>query len=97
VRIGTGIENGRLQPAVSWTRNDTLGPLIYNYSLSAFRQNRASDSTTTTVGEDLGSGAVTLDQRDVGTVREHRPGPARDRAVAVARQRGRPQPDLDSR
>ena len=74
VRIGTGIENGRLQPGVSWTRNDTLGPLVYNYSLSAFRQNRASDSTTTTLGEDLETGAVTLDQRDVGTVREHRQG-----------------------
>ena len=24
VRIGTGIENDRLQPSVSWTRNDTL-------------------------------------------------------------------------
>jgi iron complex outermembrane receptor protein len=74
VRIGTGIENDRLQPSVSWTRNDTLGPFIYNYSLSAFRQNRASDSTTTTVDRDLDDGTVTLDQRDVGTVREHRQG-----------------------
>ncbi|HEX7435445.1 MAG TPA: TonB-dependent receptor, partial [Caldimonas sp.] len=74
VRIGTGIENGRLQPGVSWTRNDTAGPFIYNYSLSAFRQNRASDSTTTTVDQDLNGGVVTLDQRDTGTVREHRQG-----------------------
>jgi iron complex outermembrane receptor protein len=74
VRIAAALENDRLQPSVSWTRNDTLGPFIYNYSLSVFRQNRASDSTTTTIDEDLGSGAVTLDQRDVGTVREHRQG-----------------------
>jgi len=74
VRIGTGIENDRLQPSVSWIRNDTFGPFIYNYSLSAFRQNRASDSTTTTVDRDLDDGTVTLDQRDVGTVREHRQG-----------------------
>ncbi|HEX7440450.1 MAG TPA: TonB-dependent receptor plug domain-containing protein [Caldimonas sp.] len=72
VRIGTGLENGRLQPGVSWTRNDTAGPFIYNYSLSAFRQNRASDSTTTTVDQGLNSGVVTLDQRDTGTVREQR-------------------------
>src|SRR5690349_3225739 len=74
VRIAAALENDRLQPSVSWTRNDTLGPFIYNYSLSVFRQNRASDSTTTTIDEDLGSGAVTLDQRDVGTVREYRQG-----------------------
>ena len=74
VRLAAALENGRLQPSLSWTRNDTVGPLIYNYSLSAFRQNRASDSTTTTVDQDLESGAITLDQRDVGTVREHRQG-----------------------
>ena len=74
VRLATAVENGRLQPSLSWTRNDSVGPFIYNYSLSAFRQNRASDTTTTTVDQDLSSGAVTLDQRDVGTVREHRQG-----------------------
>jgi outer membrane receptor for ferrienterochelin and colicins len=74
VRLATAVENGRLQPSVSWTRNDSVGPFIYNYSLSAFRQNRASDTTTTTVDQDLSSGAITLDQRDVGTVREHRQG-----------------------
>ena len=74
VRIGSALENGRLQPSVSWTRNDSAGPFIYNYSLSAFRQNRASDSTTTTVDQDLSSRAITLEQRDEGTVREHRAG-----------------------
>src|SRR5690349_6916790 len=53
VRLATAVENGRLQPSVSWTRNDSVGPFIYNYSLSAFRQNRASDTTTTTVDQDL--------------------------------------------
>ena len=44
LRIGSSFENGRVQPGLSWSRNDTLGPLIYNYTLSASRQNRASDT-----------------------------------------------------
>ena len=74
VRLTAAVENGRLQPSASWTRNDTLGPFIYNYSLSVFRQNRASDSTTTTIARRLADDSVTLDQRDTGTVREHRSG-----------------------
>ncbi len=53
VRFGAGFENGRVQPGISWTRNDTLGELIYNFSLSAFRLNRLTESTTTTVHEDF--------------------------------------------
>ena len=36
-RSAPAIENGRLQPRVSWTRNDTLGAVHYNYSLSRVR------------------------------------------------------------
>src|SRR5436305_14897733 len=64
VRVGVALENGRLQPGVSWTRNDTVGPFIYNWSLSAFRQNRASDSTTTTVDRTLADDVLTLEPRD---------------------------------
>ena len=74
VKVTTSLENGRLQPAVAWTRNDTLGAFIYNYSLSAFRQNRASDSTTTTVDQNLSDRTITLDQHDQGSVRDHRQG-----------------------
>ena len=74
VRVGSALENGRLQPGISWTRNDTAGPFIYNWSLSAFRQNRASDTTTTTVDRSLADDTLLLEQRDVGTVREHRSG-----------------------
>ena len=74
LRLTAGYENGRLQPNLSWTRNDVLGAFTYNYSLSAFGQDRQSGSTTTTVDQRLSDGVVTLDQRDVGDVREKRHG-----------------------
>ncbi|MBC7994080.1 MAG: TonB-dependent receptor, partial [Rhizobacter sp.] len=53
LRLGTGYENGRWQPGISWTRNDSIDGLIYNVSLSAFQNDRDNESTTTTVREDL--------------------------------------------
>ena len=47
VRLTTAYENGKLQPAASWTRNFTAGQFIVNYSLSAFHYDRDSSSTTT--------------------------------------------------
>jgi iron complex outermembrane receptor protein len=74
LRVTAGFENGHLQPSLSWTRNDALGALTYNYSLSAFSQNRLTSSTTTTVDERLGDGAVTLAQNDVAAANEKRHG-----------------------
>ena len=74
LRLTAGIENGQLQPNLSWTRNEALGGFTYNYSLSASANNRRSDSSTTTVDERLSDGAVTLAQRDDGVVREQRHG-----------------------
>ncbi len=54
LRLGTGYENGRWQPGISWTHNDSIDRLIYNISLSAFQNDRDSESTTTTVRENLG-------------------------------------------
>ena len=74
VRLTAGLENDRLQPNLSWTRNEAVGALTYNYSLSAFTQDRQSGSSTTTVDERLSDGVVTLAQRDDGAVREKRHG-----------------------
>jgi outer membrane receptor for ferrienterochelin and colicins len=74
VRLTAAVENGRLQPSVSWTRNDVLGPFIYNYSLTAFASDRHSDSTTTTIDRRLSDDALTLNQRDDATAREKRHG-----------------------
>ena len=74
LRATVAAENGRLQPNLSWTRNDAAGAFTYNYVLSVFGQYRDDSSITTTVDQDLTSGAVTLNQRDEGSVREKRPG-----------------------
>lgn len=52
LRGGFGIENGRVQPGMSWTRNDSVDALIYTFTLSALRTDRLTESTTTTVRED---------------------------------------------
>ena len=74
LRLSAALENDRLQPNVSWTRNDASGALTWNYSLSAFSNDRQNDSVTTTVDTDPATGATTLDQRDSGQVRERRQG-----------------------
>ncbi|MBC8056769.1 MAG: TonB-dependent receptor, partial [Rhizobiales bacterium] len=74
LRLTAGLENGRLQPHVAWTRNEPLGPFIVNYSLSAFDTDRDSDSTTTTVARSLVDESVTLAQRDSGVARDRRHG-----------------------
>ena len=74
VRLSAALENDRLQPSVSWTRNDASGALTWNYSLTAFSNDRQNDSVTSTVDTDPVSGVATLDQRDSGQMREKRQG-----------------------
>ncbi len=74
VRLSLALENDRAQPSGSWTRNDALGALTWNYSLTAFSNDRQNDSVTTTVDTDRATGATSLDQRDSGEVREKRHG-----------------------
>jgi outer membrane receptor for ferrienterochelin and colicins len=74
VRLSLALENDRVQPSASWTRNDALGALTWNYSLTAFANDRQNDSVTTTVDTDPATGITTLDQRDTGQVREKRHG-----------------------
>ena len=64
VRLGAGFENGRLSPGISWTHNDSIDNFIYNLSASAFHGRRRSRTETTTVDQDIASGAVTRQQMD---------------------------------
>ena len=73
VRINTSYENARLRPGISWSRNDTLGDAIYNFSLSANRQDRDNDSSTTTERTDLGTGTTTS-KTDTSRSRDQRTG-----------------------
>ena len=72
VQFTLGAENGRLQPEASWSRNDTVAGLNYNFALSAGSNDRQNDSSATTVSRNLLTDALVLDQSDKSLVRERR-------------------------
>ena len=53
LRASVGLENGQLQPQMSWSREDKWGELDYNIALSAFASDRADAGSviTTAPGE----------------------------------------------
>ncbi len=62
LRLGFGIENGRLSPGINWTHNDSAGPLTYNVSASAFKPRRETTTDIRTTVQDLADGAVLEDR-----------------------------------
>jgi iron complex outermembrane receptor protein len=64
VNVGVGMENGHTNPGASWSRNDTLGQLNYNFSVSAMHSERSNDVATSTLTENLGNGSV-IEQSEV--------------------------------
>ena len=74
LRITAAVENDALQPGLSWTRNDTLDGLAYNHSLSLFRNDRRSDSVTTTESRTLPGDVLEQSWLDRGRLREKRQG-----------------------
>lgn len=62
LRVGMGIENDNLQPGFTWSRNDTLDDLTYNFSISGFHGRRSNDSSGTVVSENLTTGEVIRQQ-----------------------------------
>ena len=95
VKLSAGLDNGDVQPGISWSRNFATGPLIVNYSLSAYRFAHDSHSTGTTEDRLLDAngnqGQVTLAQRDEGKVRVTGQG-----LHATARLQWRPENGADS-
>ncbi len=72
LRLGLGLENGRLSPSANWSRNDSAGPLTYNVSASASRNRRASESVTETVTESLEDGSPTRIEHETAQTRDAR-------------------------
>ena len=91
------IENDRLQPSVSWTRNDVAGDWIYNVSLSMFRMNRETQSSTHTTDTQAGTGLLTFDQTDSTLTHEHRNGMHLTSRLQWAQRRRLGDPDADRR
>jgi len=59
LRVGTGLEAGQWSPSLNWTRNDSLGDLIYNFSVSAFRRIQDNQTSSLTERSDIATGATT--------------------------------------
>ncbi len=64
LRASLGVEDGRPNPGLSWTRLGTAGPWDGTVTLSAFRVERENDGRTRTLDTRLADGAATLDQTD---------------------------------
>lgn len=63
VRVGATEERGRVQPNLSWTRNDVLGEKgTYNVTVSASRAIPRTDTATETRFTDVATGLPTLAQ-----------------------------------
>jgi iron complex outermembrane receptor protein len=58
VNVGVGMENGHTAPSVSWSRNDTLDNLVYDFSVAGSHNERSNDIVNTTLTENLATGEV---------------------------------------
>jgi iron complex outermembrane receptor protein len=57
-------EKGHLQPGISLQRSDNQGRFGYNLTLNAFGRDQASEVTTTTIGRNLATGSLFLQQQE---------------------------------
>lgn len=58
LKLGFGLEEGRLSPGLNWTHNGHDGPLTYSWTLSLLERRRRSESVETVEETELGSGAL---------------------------------------
>jgi outer membrane receptor for ferrienterochelin and colicins len=58
LKVGLGLKNGHVAPGASWSRNDTDGDLIYNFSIAATRSEASNDLLNETLTENLADGSV---------------------------------------
>ena len=74
LRIGIALEDGQWSPSLNWTRNNTLGDLIYNFSLSPYRRVQDSEITSLTRTADIATGTTTLLREGTFASRDTRTG-----------------------
>ena len=74
VRIGLGIEDGRVTPGLNWTHNNSAGDLIYNLSGSLFQRLQGNDSETRTTVANGATGALLEDRTQRNQSRDERVG-----------------------
>ncbi|MFO1270689.1 MAG: TonB-dependent receptor [Rubrivivax sp.] len=74
LRLGFAVENGKVTPGASWTRNDSIDNLTYNLSASAFNNHRLSSGSTETTDVDTATGTPLSDWIEDATTREKRLG-----------------------
>jgi outer membrane receptor for ferrienterochelin and colicins len=78
LRLGFGFEDGQLTPGLSWTRNDSVGDLVYTVSTTLFRNRRTSGSSTRTTEtegvSDTDAGTLLRDQTETSDGRDQRIG-----------------------
>ena len=74
VRIGLGIEDGRVTPGLNWTHNNSAGDLIYNLSGSLFQRLQGNESETRTTVANGATGALLEDRTQRNQSRDERVG-----------------------
>ena len=57
LRIGLGLENNNTMPGFTWSRNDTLGDMTYNVSVSGMHGQRDNDGSSFLIADNLVTGA----------------------------------------
>ena len=61
LKLGLGMENGRVSPGLSWTRDDNLGAMNYNVTLS-LNERRTADVSQVHTTDDATQPALTSDE-----------------------------------
>lgn len=74
LRLGISTENGEFTPGLFWTRNDSVGDLIYTVSAGLFRNRRASGNSVHTTEADVADGTVLREQTETSQALDRRLG-----------------------
>lgn len=89
VRMGMGVEESRVSPTASWTRNDKFGDAVsYTVTLSVNRSDTRDENDTRTRWFDLPTGTQVLDQHETGFGTNQRDGVNLNGRVQIALGQG---------